>query len=190
MHWRIERELLEKKGILISLEEQVSFTGKSERDWLQQVKEKHNASFSIDEFIETMTARKLAAATEVTLMPGVEELLNELKDEGFKMAVATGASRIFFEEVRKSLDLDRWFTRFITADNVTKGKPAPDIFLTSAEQLGVQPADCLVFEDGTVGLEAAAAAKMYAVAFRNNVGPASLRIETFDEIDVARLRSL
>ncbi len=190
MHWRIERELLRNEGVDLTEEEQVSYTGKSERDWIRQLMRTKGASFAVDRFIEKMTERKLAAIPEVTFMPGVEELLDQLKAQGFKLAVATGASRAFFEQVRKRLALDRWFDSFVTADDVEKGKPSPEIFLASAKRLGVKAEECVVFEDGTLGLEAASAALMTPIAYRNKKGPAALRIEHFGVITVERLRSL
>ena len=58
------------------------------------------------------------------------------------------------------------FDVIVTADDVTHGKPAPDLFLLAAERLGVAPADCIVYEDGDPGLEAARRAGMRAVDVR------------------------
>ena len=58
------------------------------------------------------------------------------------------------------------FDVIVTADDVTHGKPAPDLFLLAAEKLGVAPADCIVYEDGDPGLEAARRARMRAIDVR------------------------
>lgn len=100
----------------------------------------------------------------VQLMPGVTALLPQLHAAGYPMAVATASDRAWVQ---------RWFTRFelwpyfqaiATGDDVKHNKPAPDVYLFAASQLGVPPERCLVFEDSLPGLTAAKAAGMTVIA--------------------------
>jgi HAD superfamily hydrolase (TIGR01509 family) len=81
------------------------------------------------------------------------------------MAVASGSDRKLVELSLEALGISHLFPVVITPENVApgKGKPAPDMFLLAAAQLGVPAAQCLVFEDGHLGMQAAAAANMAAV---------------------------
>jgi HAD superfamily hydrolase (TIGR01509 family) len=79
------------------------------------------------------------------------------------LAVASGGSRYVVEKTLKLLDCSDWFDEVVTADDVANGKPAPDIFLKSAELLGVAPEKCLVIEDAPPGVIAALAAGMQVV---------------------------
>jgi len=82
------------------------------------------------------------------------------------MAVATGATQAICRKTLGSLGLLEYFQAIVTADDVTHGKPAPDIFLESARRLGVPPASCYAFEDADLGLKAARAAGMTAIDIR------------------------
>lgn len=82
------------------------------------------------------------------------------------MAVASGGTRLVVHAVLKAAGLEGLFAEVVTADDVARGKPAPDIFLETARRLGVEPAGCLVFEDGEPGIEAARAAGMPVVDVR------------------------
>ena len=82
------------------------------------------------------------------------------------MAVASGGIRPVVERTLTATGLISLFDTLVTADDVMRGKPAPDIFLLAAERLAVAPADCIVYEDGDPGLEAARRAGMRAVDVR------------------------
>lgn len=82
------------------------------------------------------------------------------------MAVASGGLRSVVHATLDALDLRPLFDAIVTADDVTHGKPSPDIFLKAAEMLGIAPKDCIVYEDGDPGLEAARRAGMRAVDVR------------------------
>lgn len=93
-------------------------------------------------------------------IPGVEEFLNRLEKAGLPMAVATSAS---FARARGTLDelgiLPR-FSALVTADDVVKGKPDPEIFVKAAEQLSLAPYSLLAVEDAVSGVKAAKTAGM------------------------------
>src|SRR3954463_15907716 len=82
------------------------------------------------------------------------------------MAVATGGTRAICSKTLKSLHLLEHFQAIVTADDVARGKPAPDIFLEAARRLSVAPAECYAFEDAHLGLQAARSAGMTAVDIR------------------------
>ncbi len=96
-------------------------------------------------------------------LPGLEALLQQARELGLVMAVATAAPPDNIAFILDELNLRRYFQAVVGAHDVQHGKPEPDLFLKSAELLGVAPADCLVFEDAVNGLEAARRAGMEAV---------------------------
>jgi len=81
-------------------------------------------------------------------------------------AVASSGMGRIVHQTLTATGLIGLFDVIVTADDVTHGKPAPDLFLLAAERLGVAPADCIVYEDGDPGLEAARRAEMRAIDVR------------------------
>lgn len=79
------------------------------------------------------------------------------------MAVGTGGCRYLSEKVMRIIGVDQYINKLVSADDVGKHKPHPETFLKCAELIGVKPEDCLVFEDGILGMQAAKAAGMQAV---------------------------
>lgn len=100
-------------------------------------------------------------------MPGLHELLAELRARGVKRAIATSGERRYVTTVIRELELEAAFDAMVVAEDVTRGKPAPDVYLLAAERLGLLPAQCLVLEDALNGVTAAKAAGMTCVAVPN-----------------------
>ena len=99
-------------------------------------------------------------------LPGAKEMTTHFFDLGIPQALATSSSSPMFEA--KFEKHKKWFSQFtqiVKGDDpeLKEGKPAPDIFLLAAKRLGVDPAECLVFEDAPTGTEAALAAGMSVV---------------------------
>jgi beta-phosphoglucomutase family hydrolase len=82
------------------------------------------------------------------------------------MAVATGGTQAICRKTLSSLGLLDYFQHIVTADDVKRGKPAPDIFLESARRLGVPPESCYAFEDGDLGIQSARDAGMTVIDIR------------------------
>ena len=82
------------------------------------------------------------------------------------VSVASGGERKVVLRTLELIGLGQTFPVVVTAEDVTHGKPAPDMFLLAAERMGVRAEDCVVFEDSVLGLEAAKRAKMAAVLVR------------------------
>ena len=94
---------------------------------------------------------------------GAPQFLTTLTRADVPRAVATSASRYDTERLLSELDLRRHFEVIVTADDVRRGKPDPEVYLQAAESLGVPPEACVVFEDSVVGVHAARAAGMRAI---------------------------
>lgn len=101
---------------------------------------------------------------EVELKSGVKELLEELKKRGIKIGIATSNDRDMTEMVLEARGILQEFDAICTSDEVKIGKPAPDVYLKAAEDLGVDPKDCLIFEDVPAGLMAGKSAGMKTCA--------------------------
>jgi len=101
---------------------------------------------------------------DVRLLPGAEELIKNLKKAGFKTAIATSCSKNVCDVMFKKSPFKGRLNATTTGSEVEKGKPDPEIFLKTAEKLGVNPGECVVFEDSAYGVKAAKKAGMKVVA--------------------------
>jgi len=97
-------------------------------------------------------------------MRGLHALIARLEEEQIPMALATSAPKLNVEHTLAELGLADAFPIIVRGDEVARGKPAPDVFLEAARRLGIDAAECLVFEDAPMGIEAAQAAGMRVVA--------------------------
>ena len=113
--------------------------------------------------------RELVREQGVAVLPGARELLVALKSASIPRSVGSSTPRSNLDAIFAATGLDQLFDAVVCGDDVTNGKPAPDVFLLAAKRLGLDPADCLVIEDAHVGIEAAhrAGMKVLAVATTN-----------------------
>ncbi len=112
---------------------------------------------SIHEFKAEWYSRHLA---DLAPVPAVAALAKRYHEEGKRISVASGSDLSLVAPSLEVAGLAPLFDIVITPADVKRGKPAPDMFLLAAERMGVDPAECLVFEDGKPGIEAAIAAGM------------------------------
>jgi len=120
-------------------------------------------------------------------VPGLLDFLKLLHTQKIKLAIASAApkeNRIF---VFKHLPIYEYFNTVVGAENVTNGKPHPEVFLSAATNLHVDPKDCVVFEDAPNGISAAKAAGMYAVGIltthtKEELHEADMVISSFQEL--------
>ena len=148
--------------------------------------------------VRLLSLRKEAIYREVvreqgmTALPGVESWLRRLRDAGIPCIIASSTHRENITTTLEVLALEEFFTAIISAEDVKRGKPDPEVFLTAAQRLGVEPADGVVFEDALVGIAAAKAAGMRVVAVattepKEKLAHADWVVDRLDELDVAQL---
>lgn len=159
--------LLAERGVITGFESMVSFMGSTgpvndaawERwlhEWLGPDEDPVAFETVASELIEVRRH-------EVPMRPGVLELLDDAHEHGWKVAIGTGQARVRLDNHLAHLGLLGRFDEIVTAADVARGKPAPDIFLEVARRLGVEHAECVVLEDSLPGYEAALAAGMSVV---------------------------
>ena len=125
---------------------------------------------------------------EFPAMPGAKELLHSLAAAGIPMAIGSSGPPLNVELVVDKLEARQVFGALITAKDVTRGKPDPQVFLLAAERLGVSPKNCIVVEDAQAGVAAARAAGMHCVGIastgrtREELAEADLVIDSLNEL--------
>ncbi|MDB6142895.1 MAG: family hydrolase [Pseudomonas sp.] len=157
--------------------------GRGARDFAGYVIGALELPLSIDEFLTTREPMLDERFPRSQAMPGAEALVRHLAAHNIPISVGTSSSIHYFKA--KTTLHRAWFELFeivVTADDPEVGaaKPAPDIFLVAARRLGVDPKDCLVFEDSPFGVTAAKAAGMYAVAVPDSHMP----LEQYEHADL------
>ena len=141
--------------------------------------------------------REILRQEGIVPLPGVVELLADLQKHGIACAIGTSTPRANVECVLAITGLAGFFKQIAAAEDVTHGKPDPEVFLKAAAMLGAEPAACVVIEDAQVGIRAAKAAGMKAVAVTTTHPAEALapenpqRIEaSLVPVDTAYLRGL
>jgi beta-phosphoglucomutase len=105
---------------------------------------------------------------------GLERLLQELKNAGVKLAVASSATTSNIDFILNNLSIKSMFDTIVDGPRISKAKPNPQIFLKAADDLGITPDNCVVFEDSLSGIKAANAAGMKVVGITTSHTPAEL----------------
>jgi beta-phosphoglucomutase len=154
-----------------------------------------------EEELAVLDDRKEAAYREILRadfppMPGAESLLRSLHDAGFGVAVGSSGPPENIELVLGEMGIASLFGAVVTARDVTRGKPDPQVFLIAAERLGVAPARCAVVEDAPAGVIAANSAGMASIGLastgraRAELSEADLIVDSLDELSPALVRDL
>jgi HAD superfamily hydrolase (TIGR01509 family) len=143
-----------------------------------------------------------AIRNQFAIFPGVKALIADLAPQ-LPLAVASGALRAEIETILSTAGLLQYFTAIVAAEDVTRGKPEPEIFLKTLAQINVgrsdrdhiDAADCLVIEDSKEGIKGARRAGMRCLAVTNShpaelLTEASAVVESLTRVDLDFLKSL
>ncbi len=137
--------------------------GRPTKDIVVELNQEYNLNLDPDTVAYAKKKAFLDRLEKVTLN---EEVVAYAKSWRGKvpMAIATGGSRLVAEKTLQVLGLSDLFDEVVTADDVTAGKPNPEVFLTAAERIGIEPTKCVAFEDAAPGIMSAQLAGMQVVA--------------------------
>ncbi|OHD12055.1 MAG: hydrolase [Spirochaetes bacterium GWD1_27_9] len=164
-YYEADKILLSRYGIDFTQEDKKQYIGTGNLEMMKRIKLRYNINETAETLLEKKNSLYLNLAKNNTkVFSEMKEFLNLLKDNNYPLAVASGSSPIILEELLTSLDLKKYFDIIVSAEEVKKGKPAPDIFLETANRLNIEPHNCCVIEDSQYGVEAAKKAFMYCIA--------------------------
>lgn len=185
LHWWSWRDALGAAGVPVTYEQFLgSFGQKNDRilrRWLGPeatvARIEHLADAKESEF------RRLVATHGLQPLPGAAAWVQRLHEAGWRQAIASSAPRANIEVMLRALSFERWFDEIVSAEDVTQGKPDPEVFLTAAARLAVSPAQSVVVEDAAAGVEAARRAGIRSIGV--TTGPvleADVSIRSLDEL--------
>ncbi|MGI6212447.1 MAG: HAD family hydrolase [Anaerovoracaceae bacterium] len=167
---KIWKEMAEKRGIQLpdDFEERTKGRGGEEN---YRVLESFYHEDGRKLFLEWQDQVRLRFAEAVPAKKGAAEILDFFRGQGAKIAVASSSDRDIVLDFLKKAGLAGHFDAYVCGDEVPNGKPAPDIFLRAAAELGLSPEDCYVFEDSTLGILSASSAGCVPVMVPDTLEP-------------------
>jgi len=175
------------------------FVGTGDERYVEGVAEKYGVTIDTEAAVQRRKENffELLRDEPLPAMSGVLELVQTGREaEDCKLAIATSGNRDKQFPVIEGTGLRlEWFDAVITGEDVTRKKPDPQIYLVTAERLGVDPPRCVVFEDAPAGVTAAKAAGMLCVAVTGSVSAdklhgADLIMDSLAEVTIDRLRQM
>ena len=192
-HFQGWKRLAEEEGIEFTREDNEQLRGVSRSRSLEILLGAKIADYTDEEFQEMMDRKNgyyqsyLDDMGDDDLLPGARELLDEIKKRELKMAIASSSRNA--KRVLNSLEISDEFDAIADGHSVENAKPAPDIFLHAAEEIGLKPEECVVLEDAESGIDAAIAAEMIAVGVgpEERVGHGDYRFDSTADIELDKI---
>ena len=153
---------------------------------------------SVAEYIQQMTALRQAMIKRdgIRVIPHVQEFVKGLSQAGLKLAVASSSSLAEIKVNLAEIGLSEYFSEVVSTEEVEHSKPAPDVYLATAERIGIMPENCLGIEDTKNGTGAVRNAGMVCVGFANPAFPkqdlafADRVVSSFSELDADSLTKI
>src|SRR5215471_447842 len=169
-HWISWRDTLANEGISITREQFLSSFGQRNDSIIPRLL----GAAATPERIERIATAKeelyrhLVRSEGISPLPGVARWLHDLHKEGWLQAIASSAPRANVDTVLEVLSATHIFQGIVSAEDVHRGKPDPEVFLAAASRVGVPPERCIVVEDAVAGVQAARNAGMKSIGVNRN----------------------
>lgn len=156
------QHVMKKMGLEITRDFYLTLLGKPIKGIYQRFYDTYGNDFPIEAVIKEVHQymADLFETEGVPLKPGLSQLLEYLKAHQYRTIVATSSNRDRVDKILARAGITAYFDDSICGDEVTKGKPDPEVFLKSCEKLGVTPDQAIVLEDSEAGILAASRAKI------------------------------
>ena len=181
-HWRSWKDTLDPAVINITRQDFLSSFGQRNDAILSRWLGERERAEDIQRMGEAkeLRYRELVRLEGLTPLPGAAEWVERLHRQGWQQAIASSAPRANVDAILDALGLRQWFQATVSAEDVTAGKPDPQVFLVAASRVGVEPHSCIVVEDAKAGIEAARRAGMKSIGVGRDAAAlnANLQVET------------
>jgi len=184
-HWRSWRDTLTAEGVALTYQQFLdSFGQRNDRilaGWLGATGSP-SAIRRIGDAKEALY-REFARNEGLVALPGAVRWVRTLHQAGWLQAIASSAPRANVEVMLEAVGIATYFDAIVAAEDVSIGKPDPQVFLTAAARLGVPPSRCIVVEDAAAGIEAARAGGMPSIGVSATTTlPADVFVRSLDDI--------
>jgi HAD superfamily hydrolase (TIGR01509 family) len=191
-----EKQLLARRNLLYSPSLKTAMMGRDARGAVGYLMEHYRLAESLGELIEERNQLIAELFKEhLQAIPGALDVVRSVIAAGIMTGLVSSSPQPLVELVLEKLGISGLFDLTLSGDQVVRGKPAPDIYITAAEKLAVKPECCLVIEDAPHGVAAAKDAGMCCLAISTSVSVVGLAmadkvVSGFEEVDVQLLRDL
>lgn len=150
-------EIAKEYGANLTPQLSIEFTGSNHQLLESQLKEHFGQDFPAQEFMDKLEKyyENYCLNKEITLRPGVIEFLDFLKQNNILIALGTSTRSNLAQIAIQKAGIDNYFDYKVYGNQVKHGKPDPETYLKSVEHFGLKPEECIVFEDSSVGAQAA-----------------------------------
>ena len=190
-HYQAWKRLADEEGIPFNRDDNDKLRGVSRGECLKILL--NGKQISAEQFQEMMDRKNeyyvelLRQMTSENILSGAKEIVLELKRRGIKIAIASVSKNT--RTVLQGTGIEDLFDVIVDGYSVKNTKPAPDIFLFAAKELGVKPKDCAVVEDAEAGIDAALAGNMLPIGIgpEERAGKAQYRFEKIGDITLTKL---
>jgi HAD superfamily hydrolase (TIGR01509 family) len=198
VHFNLEKKMFDELQIAVPAEEHNSYVGMSSENMWEGIVSKYNLPYQAAELVQKKYALyldHLINQRNLSPIPGVAELIEELYKNNFKLIIASSSPLEVIDAVIKKFNLSKYFIATVSGTELANSKPNPEIFLKAARLADSKPEECVVIEDSTNGVTAAKAASMKCIGFANpnsgnqNLNNADVIIKSFEEINVDFIRN-
>lgn len=169
LHYETDMAVLKKAGYPAEMADVVPYTGIANPERWPKYREALRLEATAEDLIKWQTEMivEVFKNSEMVALPGIPELLEYIANKSIPIAVGSASQPELINLVLTKLDIARYFSAVVSCEDVSRGKPAPDVFLRAAEKLGADPSHCVVIEDAPVGVQAAKNAGMTCIAYRS-----------------------
>jgi beta-phosphoglucomutase family hydrolase len=185
-HWLSWRDTMAQEGVPVTREQFLATFGQRNDSILPQWLGQDATQERIQRIGDAKEAlyRKLVRQRGLQPLPGAQEWVARLHREGWRQAIASSAPRANVEVVLEVTGLGSYFQAIVSAEDVTAGKPDPQVFQKAAKRLGIPPARCIVVEDAAAGVEAARRAGMRSIGVsgKGSPLPADLAVQSLTDL--------
>jgi HAD superfamily hydrolase (TIGR01509 family) len=183
-------ELVKETGGRWGAGAQEAMMGMASHEWSVYVRDELEVPMTA-ELISREVVSRLEALYRIDL-PLIEGAADAVRAaaEQWPVAIASSSNRELIDLVARLAKIDEHLKTTVSSEEAGRGKPAPDVFLATAEQLGVEPAECVVIEDSANGIRAGVAAGMPVIAVPNRDFPPSLEALDLATVVIDRVADL
>ena len=170
LHYEAVRQALAEQGVDFPYDDYARYLGTTLTNTWDELCERYPITMPFAEFEARYNADVLKHyQAGAPLIRGARELVEQLREAGVPIAVASSSHRMWVDSALEGAGLSDYFDQTTAGDEVSMGKPSPEIYLKAAEKLGFDPAHCIAIEDAPAGVESASAAGMKVVLVRSEL---------------------